>query len=665
MASVSETAANGERIQELFPEENVGHHFLQIFYQAETLPHLLLELVKHYPEFPYAQIVDKHGHDIASSKRTIAQIAHQAVAVVEELQRQKVKRGDRVMLVFFPSVEFLVALWACFIGGFVAVTVPPPIRLTIDLVNFNSYVSKAGAKVALSHNAYFNFSTFGSITDTISNFIWSGSKVKWPAFLDWVYIDKVCQAASIIPPHDHLIESVQQYVQQISRDSLAYMQLTSGSTSQPKMVMIPHDSAIDNVIMITKSNIPGFINSQLDYVNYTKQNCPWVPRKFDWVPKRPQIPEYHRSTVLWPPHFHDLFIFHLSLAVSICTTIRLMSPADFIAKPMLWMEVCKRTNATLTCTPNFGFDYLISKSTEKERKEFLDSCSPSWKLCIAQGGEPVKDTTLKNFYKAFPVFNDHSVWNSYGMAEAVAGVSVMKLDKPFSRLQVSQKGLTTTGQKIAYAREGDPNSRPCYSCGLTRSIVRPGVPDSYIIIVDPDTLEELPFQHIGEVWVTSYTFGSGYWGWDEADSAQVFGAVPKLCRTVQDRKYLRTGDRGFVDNGHVYIIGRYKSTLILRGKCFEPSDIEYSLWNSHDSLRPGCTVALSVPNDATGTDDLVLVTEVKISFFFLNLSLFFFLFLFFRLLFFFFLFFLSLCVSVFSLFLYFFFHTIFSSKGSG
>ena len=77
---------------------------------------------------------------------------------------------------------------------------------------------------------------------------------------------------------------------------------------------------------------------------------------------------------------------------------------------------------------------------------------------------------------------------------------------------------------------------------------------------------------------------------------------------------MRTGDKGFIDNGTVYMVGRYKSTLILRGRNFEPSDIEYSVWNCHRALRPGCTVAMSVPNEQSGTDELVFVSEVFLCF---------------------------------------------------
>ena len=111
------------------------------------------------------------------------------------MKEQGIERGDRVIMVFFPSLDFLLALWACFLGGFVPVPMPPPVRLT-DLPNFNSIVSRCNAKFCLSHNSYYTFSTMQSISETFSSFIrTTRSQVRWPDTITWLYIDKVLKSA--------------------------------------------------------------------------------------------------------------------------------------------------------------------------------------------------------------------------------------------------------------------------------------------------------------------------------------------------------------------------------------------------------------------------------------------------------------------------------------
>ena len=555
--------------------------------------------------------LNKDGKEIPSHTRTVSQLAHQAMVVADWMKKEQgVKRGDRVMMVFFPSVEFMVGLWACFLGGFVAIPISPPIRLTADLPNFTAMVAQSEAKLCLSHNVYYNYSTMQSVSQKVSGLFWKGSQIKWPDELHWMYIDKVCRSAGSPPPeHEILLERIQQFSSKIEKDDIAYLQGTSGSTSLPKLVKCVHSAAIYNTLSITGHN--QRMVDRVNEPNYERGKTPWGPRKrADDPPEHPEVPEYHRTTVLWVPHYHDFFMAMHTTSLLLSSKLCLMSPMDFLANPLVWIKALVDLKGTLTCAPNFAFDYLVSKTREKDRLALMNS-NPVWRAAICQGGEAMQAKSLDNFLKFLPFITQESFFNAYGMAEAVAGVVMQPMGEKTEIKRSIPKGFCSTGEEIRFLEEGDPSSRACFSVGHTVNPIKKGVENTCVIIVHPETHEELPERHVGEVWASSPMFGRGYYGWSETDNQDVFEMIPTECITAEPhRLFLRTGDRGFADGGKIFLIGRFKGTLILRGRNFEPSDIEYTVWNSHEKLRPGCTVALSVPNEDLGTDELVFIAEV-------------------------------------------------------
>jgi len=590
--------------------DTIADHFRELYLSSETFPQLLYRVCESYPYFPALRLLNKDGKEVPSHTRTYAQLAHQAMEIADWMKKEQgVERGDRVMMVFFPSVEFMVGLWACYLGGFIAIPISPPVRLQTDLPNFNAMVNRSEAKLCLSHNAYYNFSTMQSISDTVTGFLWTRSQVRWPD-LHWMYIDKACRDAGSPPAHHLLLERLKRFSSKISRDDTAYLQMTSGSTSLPKLVQCVHNAALYNSIAIT-----GWTDHMVNRVseeNYQRGKHPWGPRiREDAPPDHPEVPEYHRTTVVWVPHYHDFFMGLHSASFLFCTTFCVMSPMDFLANPLVWIKALVDWNGTLTCAPNFAFDYVVSKTREKDRLALMNS-NPVWRTAICQGGEAMQAKSLDNFLKFLPFISIKDFHNAYGMAEALAGIVSQQFSEKAELRRYIPKGFCSTGEEIRFLEEGDPSSRACFSVGNAFTPIKRGVENTRVIIVHPETHEELPERHVGEVWASSPMFGRGYYGWSETDNQDVFEMIPTECITAEPhRLFLRTGDRGFADGGKIFLIGRFKGTLILRGRNFEPSDIEYTVWNSHEKLRPGCTVALSVPNEDLGTDELVFIAEVR------------------------------------------------------
>ena len=193
------------------------------------------------------QMLNRSGDLIKSSVRSVQSLVHQALKVTELLQKNGAKKGDRIVLVFFPSVEFSVGLYACFLGGFVAIPVPPPIRLTNDLLSFSNAVEKSGAKLALSHGIYQKFSSVQTISHKVSTFlspsIWLGGgdkdkkkkkkkdeKISWPSKLTWVYLDGCCKSSTKDIKYPELVKKAKDMASRVNPEDLAYLQLTSGST---------------------------------------------------------------------------------------------------------------------------------------------------------------------------------------------------------------------------------------------------------------------------------------------------------------------------------------------------------------------------------------------------------------------------------------------------
>ena len=345
----------------------------------------------------------------------------------------------------------------------------------------------------------------------------------------------------------------------ISPGDLAVLQYTSGSTGIPKGVMLSHENMMSNLKTICDA--------------------------FELPPDMPSMS--------WLPFHHDM-----GLVGGILATIYhgapnyMMSPMAFLQKPVRWLQAISRFGVSTSGGPNFAYDLCVQQVTE-EQMEGLDLSS--WSLAY-NGAEPIRASTLKNFSEKFaPVgFRPETFYPCYGMAEATLIVTGdVKADRPMHR-SFDEESLHE--HRVVPVSPDADSARTLIGCGRI-------LPGEDIVIVDPKTYKHLPAGQVGEIWVNAPSVGLGYWNRLE-ETEQTFKA--KLSDSAGG-PYLRTGDLGFLKDEQLFVTGRLKDLIIVRGVNRYPHDIELTVEQSSSRLQAGAVGAFSV--DHEDRERLVIVSE--------------------------------------------------------
>jgi amino acid adenylation domain-containing protein len=345
----------------------------------------------------------------------------------------------------------------------------------------------------------------------------------------------------------------------INAETLAFLQYTSGSTGTPKGVMLSHGNLLHNAV------------TTYQYMEHSPDSV----------------------FVTWLPVYHDMGLIGGVLQPLYggfpCV---MMPPASFLQSPYRWLNAISNYRGTTSGGPNFAYDLCVQKITPQQRETLDLSC---WKVAF-NGAEPVRFETLEGFAKTFNScgFQQSAFYPCYGMAEATLMVSGVEVSAVPVVQNVDSTALET--HQVIQAQTG--SSQTFVSCGTS-------IPQQKIVIVNPETLAQCQPHEVGEIWVSGPSIGHGYWNRPE-DTKETFQAIVK---DTQEGPFLRTGDLGFLQDQQLFITGRFKDLIIIRGRNLYPQDIELIAEKSHPCLRAGAGAAFAV--EVANEEQLVIVQEVE------------------------------------------------------
>ncbi|WP_369211090.1 SDR family NAD(P)-dependent oxidoreductase [Streptomyces flavofungini] len=490
---------------------------------------------EHAQEQIFRFLVDGEGEPQALVNADLDLRARTIAAALQE----RFPAGERALIMCPAGLDYVTSFFACLYADVVAVPVypPDPAFPMRTLPRLTAIVQDAETAVVLAPAATIALvDRFAEHAPALRNIV-------------WLAVDDLDTAAADgwrAPG--------------TTRDDLAFLQYTSGSTSSPKGVMVSHGNLMHN---ISEMNRQFFGND----------------------------PDQHM--VSWLPPFHDLgLIMGLLTPAYGGYPVTFMSPYSFLKRPLRWLRAISDTGATASPAPNFAYDLAVAKVTEQDRRT-LDLST--WRVAL-NGAEPVRKQTMDRFSRTFAEcgFRPTTHAPSYGLAEATLVVSTGDpATEPVHRDLRPEPLLAGAAENAG----PDEAARNLPSCGISFR-------DQQVVVVDPRTRAALPPGRVGELWVAGPSVARGYWRRPEA-TEETFRA--RL--DTGEGPFLRTGDLGFADGDQIYVTGRIKDVVIVAGRNHYPQDIERTVESADPGLREGCGVAGA--REIDGEERLILVQEYR------------------------------------------------------
>jgi 8-amino-7-oxononanoate synthase/acyl carrier protein len=513
---------------------------------APTIVDLLRQRAEYRPhDRAFTFLVDGENEELNS---TYAELDQKARTIGAWLMDRGMS-GKRVLLLYPSGLDFIAAFMGCLYGGAIAVPAYPP-RKNRSVERIESIAADANASVALTtRDVLDRFDTIKASAPSLEHLVWQVNDELNQSWANrWNRPD-------------------------INGDTLAFLQYTSGSTGTPKGVMLSHENLLHNSLRIMQA------------FEITRS----------------------QSAVFWLPSFHDMGLIGGILVPLYGAKFNvLMSPVAFLQKPLRWLQAISKYRATISGGPNFAYELCVRKTTPEQRAS-LDLSS--WSLAF-NGAEPVRAETMKAFSEAFAVsgFRKEAFYPCYGLAESTLMVTGgMKFEPPVIRHFDPQ---SVENGSVILDENSIPDARQFVGSGRE-------LDGQDVLIVDPQTFEPLAPDQVGEIWVSGPSVAHGYWNRpDETNSTfhamlnlPVSTSGPVGRWKLSPGPYMRTGDLGFFDNGELFVTGRLKDLIIIRGRNHYPQDLEHAAEEASNLIRPGSVAAFAVEID--GRERVALVAELE------------------------------------------------------
>ncbi len=502
----------------------------------QSLSDLLRQRAQQFPTRTAFVFEDETGQTVAW---TYAELDQRAGTIANWLA-ERAEVGDRVLLVYPAGLDFIAAFFGCIYAGVLPVpaTYPKPRRPSPRL---DTIVDDCSPALVLTHSSV----------------------------LDSLCLDQQSSVVAALPweATDQLDKKAPSNFQPVERtsDDLAFLQYTSGSTSEPRGVMISHGNVLHNLETIRQGfKVPP--TGDADVVN---------------------------KSVSWLPTYHDMGLISGILGpIYIGGTSYQLAPTSFLRRPLRWLELLSKTGAQISGAPNFGYELLVQKTTAEERAA-LDLSQ--WRLAFC-GAEPIHPDTLHEFAKAFAPagFREEAFYPCYGMAEVTLLVTGGHGPETLRLLTVDRQQLCQ--HQAVQVESSHPQAQTLVGCGSSRN-------GQQLKIVDPQTQQTCTDGHVGEIWIRGRSVARGYWNKTTANQ-ETFEA--KLQEN-SEQDFLRTGDLGFRLDGELYITGRLKDLIIIRGRNHYPQDLERTAAEAHVAVGLGAAFAIESDRE----EKLVVVHQIE------------------------------------------------------
>ncbi|GAA3735326.1 fatty acyl-AMP ligase [Plantactinospora mayteni] len=494
------------------------------------------------------------GERFVETSLTYAELDRVARATAAWLG-QRCRPGDRALLLYPTGLEFVAGFLGCLYAGVIPVPVPLPANYRHHADRTSAIARNADVAVVLTDPENLRAVDDWMLQEGLDHLAFAATDIGAPAV-----VTGTGDPTGPAQPTDTAGPAADgQWRPYPARpDDIAFLQYTSGSTSDPKGVMVTHGNVLHNI---------GSVHRTLGWTDQTRF-CSWLPL------------------------YHDMGLIAMLIApLLLGSTAVLIRPNDFLKRPHLWLEAIDRYGAEVACAPNFAYD-LCARLLTDEQVAGLDLSR--WRYAC-NGAEPVDPATLERFAARFAPagFRYESFLPTYGLAEATLCVTGAR---PAGRPVTAHVDPVELARDVfAPLPDGTPAGLALVGSGRVNALD--------VRIIDPGTSTVLPDGRVGEVWIRGGSVTRGYWGDPEA-TRRAFGAVT----ADGDGGFLRTGDLGIFDDGELYVTGRIKEMMIVHGRNLYPHDVEREVREVAEAFAglPCAVFAVPAPRE-----EIVVVQELR------------------------------------------------------